>query len=262
MKKLPLRRNRSKAAVGSEMTLVGHLSELRSRLIRAVLAIVVGSVLVWIFNKRIINVLEAPYCDLLESKGRTDCEFLIRRPLENFSVVLSISGYGGLILAMPVVLYQLARFVLPGLYPQEKRMLIPFVAASFMLLLAGITGGYFLMPKTLSVLASFGPDSFVPLFEPGEYFSFFIKMLLAFGLAAETPLVLVFLQLIGVVKPQTLRSNRRIAAVVVIFMAAVITPTGDPFTLLVVAIPMYVFFEISILIGGRLVKGRHVRIEA
>ncbi|MDH4076727.1 MAG: twin-arginine translocase subunit TatC [Acidimicrobiia bacterium] len=244
------------------MTLVGHLSELRTRLIRAVLAIVLGSLLVYVLNNRIIHVLQAPYCDLLESKGRTDCEFLIRKPLENFSVVLSISGYGGLILAMPVVLYQLARFVLPGLYPQEKRMLIPFVSASFLLLMGGIAGGYFLMPKTLSVLASFGPDSFVPLFEPGEYFSFFIKMLLAFGLAAETPLVLVFLQLIGVLKPQTLRSNRRIAAVVVVFLAAVITPTGDPFTLLVVAIPMYFFYEISIVIGWRLVKGRHVRIEA
>ncbi len=260
--KLPLRRRQPKEAVGSEMTLVGHLSELRTRLIRAVLAIVVGAIVVYLLNERIIQVLQAPYCDLLESRGRTDCPFQIRRPLEGFSVVLSISGYGGLILAMPVVLYQLARFVLPGLYPQEKRMLIPFVAASFLLLVGGITGGYFLMPKTLSVLASFGPESFTPFFEPGEYFSFFIKMLLAFGLAAETPLVLVFLQLIGVLKPQTLRSNRRIAGVVVIFMAAVITPTGDPFTLLVVAIPMYIFYEISILIGWRLVKGRHVRIEA
>lgn len=260
--KLPLRRGRSKEAVGSEMSLVGHLAELRTRLIRAVLAIVIGAIVVYLLNERIIHVLQAPYCDLLESDGRTDCVFQIRRPLDSFSVVLSISGYGGLMLAMPVVLYQLARFVLPGLYPQEKRMLIPFVTASFLLLMGGITGGYFLMPKTLSVLASFGPDSFTPLFEPGEYFSFFIKMLLAFGLAAETPLVLVFLQLIGILKPQTLRSNRRIAAVVVVFLAAIITPTGDPFTLLVVAVPMYIFYEISILIGWRLVKGRHVRIEA
>lgn len=259
--KLPLRRNRSKAAVGSEMTLVGHLSELRTRLIRSVLAIVLGGVIVYLFNEQIFRFMQEPYCDLLASRGRA-CEFRIDNPLESFSVVLSVTGYGGLILALPVVLYQLARFVLPGLYPQEKRMLVPFVVASVVLLLAGVTGGYFLMPKTLTVLASFGPESFVPFFSPSAYYSFLIKMLLAFGLAAETPLVLVFLQLIGVLKPQTLRSNRRIAAVVVVFLAAIITPTGDPFTLLVVAIPMYIFYEISILIGWRLVKGRHVRIEA
>jgi sec-independent protein translocase protein TatC len=239
------------------MTLVGHLSELRTRLIRSVLAIVFGAVLVYLVNDQIYRILESPYCDLLASKGR-DCQFLIQNPLEPFSVTLSLAGYGGLILAMPVILYQLARFVLPGLYPQEKRMLVPFVSASVILLLAGMLGGYLLLPKTLAVLASFGPDTFTPLFSPQEYFSFFIKMLLAFGLAAETPLVLIFLQLIGVLKTDTLKHNRRIAIVIVVFLAAIITPTGDPFTLLVVAIPMYIFYEISIIIGGRLVRGRHL----
>jgi sec-independent protein translocase protein TatC len=252
-----LRRPRFRRPAESDMTLIGHLTELRTRLIRSVLAIVIGASVVYAFNGRIFGVLQRPYCELLANQGR-NCIFLIQKPLENFSVTLSVAGYGGMILATPVILYQLARFVLPGLYPQEKRMLMPFITASVVLLLMGVAFGYFLMPKTLAVLNSFGPSTFQPTFSPQEYFSFLIKMLLAFGLAAETPLVLIFLQLIGVLKPDTLKGNRRIAAVVVVFLAAIITPTGDPFTLLVVAIPMYFFYEISIIIGGRLVRNRHV----
>jgi sec-independent protein translocase protein TatC len=253
--RLPLARGRRAAPAESDMTLVGHLSELRTRLIRSVAAIVIGAIVVYIFKNQIFNVLEEPYCGPKEAAGE-ECEFLIRSPLESFNVMLAISGYGGLILSLPVIMYQLAKFVLPGLYPQEKRMLVPFVAASVFLLALGIGAGYLLMPKTLAVLDSFGPETFVEQFSPKEYVSFFVKMLLAFGLAAELPLVLIFLQIIGVLRPDTLKRNRRIAGVVVIILAAVITPTGDPFTLLVLAVPMYLFYEISILVGGRLLKGR------
>jgi sec-independent protein translocase protein TatC len=260
--RMPFRLGRSRSRLdAADMTLVGHLSELRTRLIRSVLAVVIGAAIVYIFNERIFDFLQAPYCDLKEAKGQ-ECQFLIRSPMERFQVVLSMSGYGGMILALPVVLYQLAKFVLPGLYPQERKLLTPFVAASVVLLLLGITSGYLLMPKTLSVLGSFGPESFTELFSPKEYISFFVKMLLAFGLAAELPLVLVFLQLIGIVKPSTLKKNRRIAGVVVVFLAAIITPTGDPFTLLVLAIPMYLFYEIAIIVGSRLTKGRQPALDS
>jgi sec-independent protein translocase protein TatC len=241
------------------MTLVGHLAELRTRLIRSVLAIAACAIVVYIFFDPIFSLLEAPYCEQFETLD--DCQFQIREPLESFSVVLSVSGYGGLLLAMPVILYQLAKFVLPGLYPNERKMILPFVAASVVLLLMGIVSGYLLMPKTLSVLGSFGTDTFVQFFSPKAYIGFFIKMLLAFGIAAELPLVLIFLQLIGVLSTATLRKNRRIAIVAVVLLSAVVTPTGDPFTLMVLAVPMYLFFEIAIIVGGRMTRRRQLELS-
>ncbi len=256
--KNPIRR---RAAVdeppSGDMTLVGHLGELRTRLIRSVLAIVVGAIIVYIFFDPIFNFLANPYCELKESQGN-ECEFLTTSPLEGFSVVLSLSGYGGLILALPVILYQLGKFVLPGLYPKERRVLMPFFVVSVVLLGLGMLGGYLLMPKTLSVLTGFGSETFLELFSPKAYTAFFIKMLLAFGIAAELPLVLVFLQLVGVVKTETLKKNRRIAIVAVVILSALVTPTGDPFTLAVLGIPMYLFYEISLIIGGRLTKRRQL----
>ena len=244
-----------------DMSLVGHLNELRVRLIRSVLAIVLGAVIVFVFFDQIFSFLERPYCELQESQGR-ECTFLLTGPLEGFSVVLSISGYGGLILAMPFVLYQLAKFVLPGLYPDEKKILLPFVICSMILFAIGIGGGYLLMPKSLEVLGSFGTESFTELFAPLEYVSFFVKMLLAFGIAAELPLVLIFLQLVGAVPTAVLRRNRRIAIVGVVVLAAVVTPTGDPFTLLVLAAPMYLSYEISLLIGGRMTRRRRALLDS
>ncbi|MGI9596466.1 MAG: twin-arginine translocase subunit TatC [Acidimicrobiales bacterium] len=236
-----------------EMTLVGHLTELRKRLIRSVIAVVIGAILVYAFRNTVFDLLQDPYCQFQENAGR-ECTFLLRGPLEAFGVMLTLAGYGGLIVATPVILYQLGRFVMPGLYSHEKRALVPFVAISVVLLAIGMTVAYLLMPKALTVLESFGPDTFESLFSPQEYVGFFVKMLFAFGVAAELPLVLIFLQKIGVVKTETLAKNRRIAAVAVVILGAVITPTGDPFMLGVISIPMYLFYEIAILVGRRIKK--------
>ncbi len=150
------------------------------------------------------------------------------------------------------MLYQLGRFVLPGLYPHERKALIPFIIISALLLAGGMFVAYLLLPRALGVLSDFGSDTFVSFFSPREYLGFFVKMLFAFGVAAELPLVLIFLQKVGVVKTETLARNRRLAIVAVVVLGAVITPTGDPFTLAVITIPMYLFYEIAILIGKRL----------
>ena len=256
--RLPGRRRQS--AQDADMTLIGHLRELRNRLVRSVLAIALGGAIVYLFHNRIFNFLAQPYCDLKVAKDEK-CQFLVRTPLESFQVVLSLSGWGGLIVATPVILYQFARFVLPGLYPQERKVLLPFVAASVVLLMLGMGAGYFLMPKSLEVLSSFGPSSFTELFSPAEYMSFFIKMLLAFGLAAEFPLILIFLQLTGILTSEMLKKNRRVAFVIVVVIAAIITPTGDPFTLFVVALPMYLFYEISIIVGKRMGRRRQAALS-
>lgn len=241
----------------AEMTLLDHLKELRKRLIRAVLAVVVGAILIFTFQGPVLRFLIDPYCEFqLATTTVEQCSLITTGPLEAFSTVLTISGYGGLLLALPVVLYQLGRFVLPGLYPNEKRMLLPFVAVSFVLLGLGVVAAYYLLPRTLAVLQNFGDDSFTPLYRPNEYVGFFTKMVLAFGFAAEFPLILIFLQLVGVLKPDQLAANRRIAMVAVVVLAAVITPTGDPFNLAIVTVPMYLFYEIAIVIGRMLLRRR------
>jgi sec-independent protein translocase protein TatC len=251
------RKGAKKVPVGpdGEMTLIGHLNELRSRLIRAVIAVVIGALLVWSFFEPIFEVLAEPYCQFQVDNGQTstieECEFLVREPLEAFNVRLTLAGYGGLILALPVVLYQMGRFVLPGLYPQERKVLLPFIGISVFLLAGGMAVAYWLLPRALNVLFELGSDSFTALFSPREYLGFFVKMLFAFGIAAELPLVLIFLQKVGVVSPETLARNRRIAVVAVVIGGAIITPTGDPFTLGVISVPMYLFYEIAILVGKR-----------
>ncbi len=257
--KIPFRQSsdRDEAAAIGEMTLLGHLTELRKRLIRSVLAIVAGAIVVFAFRKRILLFLERPYCDFqLSTTDIERCEFLNTNPLEPLSVVLTLSGYGGLLLALPVVLYQLGRFIMPGLYPNEKRMLLPFMASSFILLGLGMLSAYLLLPRSLSVLQGFAVESFTPLYRPSEYIGFFVKMMVAFGFAAEFPLILIFLQLVGVLKPDQLAANRRIAVVAVVVLGAIITPTGDPFNLAVVSVPMYVFYELSIVVGRILLRRR------
>jgi len=266
--KLPFRRGKKESAdPDGEMTLVGHLTELRTRLIRSVLAVTAAAIVVYAFFNPIFDLLQEPYCEFQaenaeESGGlfalpssddpESTCALLVTAPLEEFNVRLTLAGYGGLILATPIVLYQLGRFVLPGLYPHERKALIPFILISALLLAGGMFVAYLLLPRALSVLSDFGSDTFVSFFSPREYLGFFVKMLFAFGVAAELPLVLIFLQKVGVVKPETLARNRRLAIVAVVVLGAVITPTGDPFTLAVITIPMYLFYEIAILIGKRL----------
>lgn len=259
--RIPFRRSaeseEARAQALAEMTLLGHLTELRKRLIRAVLAVVAGAILIFTFQGPVLTFLIDPYCEFqLSTTDVERCGLLTTGPIEAFSTVLTVSGYGGLLLALPVVLYQLGRFILPGLYPNEKRMLLPFLLASFVLLVLGMAAAWILMPRTLAVLQGFGVDSFTPLYRPSEYIGFFVKMMLAFGFAAEFPLILIFLQLVGVVKPDQLAGNRRIAMVAVVVLAAIITPTGDPFNLAIVAVPMYFFYEIAIVIGRILLRRR------
>lgn len=243
----------TQGADDAQMTLMGHLTELRTRIIRSVAAVVVGAIVVFIFSNQVLDFLKEPYCDI---RPPNDCTFIATSALDPFSVKMMLAGYGGLILAMPVILYQFAKFVLPALYPSEKKILYPFLGISVLLMGAGMTVGYLFFPRALQALIDLGGDSFEAFFEAKQYIGLAVKMILAFGLAFELPVILVFLQMIGALKTETLKKNRRIAIVAVVILAAVITPTGDAYTLLALSLPMYVFFELSLLIGGQLSKRR------
>jgi len=229
------------------MTLVEHLTELRYRLIVSLLAIAVGGAIAFGFYGSILRVLVHPYCDILPP-GRP-CTLFVRDPLEGFATRLKVAGWGGLAMASPVVLWQAWRFITPGLHPNEKKYAVPFVAISTILFASGGLVAMLTFPQALQFLIAVGGAHVEPLFSPGRYLSFVILMIIAFGISFEFPVLLVFLQLAGVLTPAKLSSWRRFAIVAILAAAAVITPSQDPYSLFAMAVPMYVFYELSIVTG-------------
>ena len=240
------------------MTLIEHLTELRTRLVRSLVAVGVGATLCWTFYDRIFNFLLRPYCRALPEVAdsdtptlltRSNCGLLVTNPLEGFGLRTTIALYGGIALAMPVILWQLWRFVAPGLYKHERRYAVPFVVLGAVLFALGSALAYWTIPKALDFLISIGGPDLITVYSAKPYLSLIIKMMVAFGLGFEFPLLLAFLQMIGVVKPQGLAKARRYAAVGITVLVAVITPSGDPISLCVLAFPMYLFYEASIIFG-------------
>ena len=240
----------------SRMTLMEHLTELRRRIVISLIAIAVGAIACWIAYPWILDFLLEPYCRSIPEADRTAtdvfgsrCQLYARNPFEPFSVRVSIAGYGGLIAAMPVLLWQLWRFVAPGLFSHEKRFAIAFMVSGVTLFFAGAALAYWSIPRALEFLSALGGEDLVEWYSPNEYLGFVIKMIVAFGIGFEFPIVLIFLQLLGIVENESLRGVRRYAVVGIVALVAVITPSGDPFTLTVLSVPMYLFYEFAILFG-------------
>ena len=242
------------------MTLVEHLVELRNRLIKSVLAVGIGAVVCFVLYAPIFRVLVKPYCDSLADSVRANafaitgdpdasCKLVARDPLEGFGVRMTVAAYGGISLAMPVILWQLWRFIAPGLYKHERKYARSFVASGVFLFALGGALSYWTVPRALQFLNTIGGDDLTVAYSPRPYLSFIVKMIVAFGIGFEFPILLCFLQLIGVVSPQTLRKFWRHSLVGIVILVAVVTPSGDPITLTVMSVPMYLFYELSILFG-------------
>ncbi len=238
------------------MTLIEHLGELRTRLVRSVVAVAIGGVIGWFAYPVILDVLLAPYCAMDAStraiSGVGDsCLLYARDPIEPLQIRMQIAAYTGLALAMPVVLWQVWRFITPGLYDHEKRYAVPFVASAVTLFVMGASLAYWTMPKALSFFESIGGDDLVGLYSPAPYLRLITFMMLAFGLGFEFPILLIFLQMAGIVSPSTLARYRRHAVVGIVVMVAVITPSGDPISLLALSVPMVLFYEMALQWGRR-----------
>jgi sec-independent protein translocase protein TatC len=240
------------------MTLVEHLTELRNRLIKCVVAVGLCAIVAFFLYQDIFDFLLKPYCDL----QLNDCKLLQTDPLEGFSVRLKVTTYAGIARAMPVLLWQIWRFVTPGLYEHERRYAIPFVVSSIVLFFLGAGLAYFTLPKALEFLSTIGGNNLETQFRPLPYFQLVSYMMLAFGIGFEFPILLVFLQLAGIVQPGTLGRYRRHAVVGITVLVAVITPSGDPYSLAVLSVPMYIFFEASILIGRIAARRKRRREDA
>jgi sec-independent protein translocase protein TatC len=232
------------------MTLVQHLEELRRRLIISAAAVAVGSVAGFVLYRPVLDFLQEPYRQAVSSLPETITEKLIvTTPTEPFLAFLKIGLFVGLLLALPVILYQLWRFITPGLTARERRLGIPFVLASLVLFAGGTVFAFAIVPRGLEFLFSFGGDNLVPLLTIDRYLSFLFFLVLAFGISFELPLLLLFLTGVGVISSAQLRSWRRYALIGTVVFAAVATPTQDPYTMLLMAVPIYLLYEGAILIA-------------
>src|SRR5258706_1796751 len=173
--------------------------------------------------------------------------FIVTDPLEGFGVRLKVAGYGGLIIALPVVLWQLWQFIVPGLHKNEKKYAVPFLLSSLALFASGAAIAWLIFPKALDFLVSYSGDV-QPLFSQSKYISLIILLMIGFGIGFLFPVVLVALEIIGAVTPQRLAKSRLGAIVSIFVVVAVATPSGDPYNLIALAVPMCVFYGPSLII--------------
>lgn len=226
-----------------------HIGELRNRVIKCAVAVLIGSIIGYAINEWVLELLIAPYAEAVD-----DASLVFFRPGEGFSVVMKVSLWTGTVLASPIILYQTWRFVSPALTRREKKWAIPVTVVFVALFLAGIAVGYLALRQGLVFLLEFGGDSLDPLIGADDYLKFAMRFLLAFGLSFEFPIFLFVLAAFGVVSSKWLASGRRWAVIVILIAAALITPTGDPLTLLMLSVPLYLMYEITIVLIKLILK--------
>jgi sec-independent protein translocase protein TatC len=244
--------------VGDTMTLTEHLAELRMRIIRSALAVAIGMVLVVVFYDNVLHVLLEPYVKLCNSKPKSFCDpkLYILSPTEGLTTRLRVGMYGGIVLALPIIMWQIWRFIVPALNAKEKKYSIPFILSSVFLFILGGVLAYTTIGAALNFLIAWAGQDVGQVFTVSSYITLIVLMILAFGVGFLLPVLLVFLQLVGVIKPGTLVRSWRIAIIAIFTIAAVITPSGDPISLILLAVPMTILYCIAVLIGWLVLRRR------
>lgn len=221
-----------------EMPFLAHLEELRWRIIKSLISILLFSVIAYIFSDKVLDFL---------TKSVDNIYFTA--PTEAFAVRIKISLIAGLILSFPVVFYQLWQFVVPGLMDKEAKMVIPAVIfATFFFVGGAVFCFYLVLPVGIKFLLSFQTDKLKPWLSVKDYISFISWMILAFGLVFQLPIVSYFLGKVGIITHQTLSKGRKYAIVIILILAAALTPSPDVFSQLMLAVPLYFLYEVSIIL--------------
>jgi sec-independent protein translocase protein TatC len=260
---LPFTAKRRSRPSPDNMTLGEHLGELRRRVIICVIAFVAAALVAVFAYEPILHFLLRPLCTvdastlrptsrgngslILASNGT--CNLFVTSPLDGLTLRVKIALFGGLVLASPVILFQVWRFVTPGLKASERRYAVPFVLSAFVLFLLGAATAYFTLPHALGFLKSVGGPNLQAIYDPIPYLGLILLMMTLFGLTFEFPVVLVSLELARVVTPARLLRSWRWAVIIIVVVAAVFTPSSDPFSMFALAIPLVAFYFISIGIG-------------
>jgi sec-independent protein translocase protein TatC len=234
---------------GKRLSILGHLTELRTRLIRSVIAVAITTILSFIFWRQIFNILVYP-------AGGT--YFIYTELTEMIGTIMRVCLAGGIILATPYLTYEFIMFVAPALTPKEKRyvyIILPWIALMFA---GGVVFGYFiLIPPAINILTSMGSEFATAQIRIGNYVSVVTRLLLAIGLVFELPVVSTFLARLGIISSKWLASKRKIAIILAFILAAIITPTFDPINQSLVAVPLVLLYELSIWLA-RLVQKKKV----
>ena len=231
-----------------KLTVLGHLGELRSRLIKCVIAVAITSLISFIFAKQIFNILILP-------AGGIDLIYI--EMTEMIGTYMRVSLASGIILAMPYLIYQVVMYVSPALTRKEKKyvyLILPWVTLMFV---GGVVFGYFiLVPPATKFLITFGSDIATPQIKIGNYISIITRLLVAIGLVFELPVLTTFLARIGVISPKWLANKRKLAIIFAFILAAIITPTFDPINQSLVAIPLIILYEMSIWLAKLVHRGK------
>lgn len=246
---------------GGQMTFFEHLSELRKRIINSLYAIGIGAFVGVYLSQRFIGFVIQPMIKALKDAG-LEQKLIYTHPAGYLNMVITLGVYLGVVLASPVVLYQLWLFIAPALYKHERSAVTGFLFSTVFLFLSGISFGYFItLPYVLRFLVSFkGPV--VPMISINEYFDLILMILLGLGLVFELPILIFFLSLFGIVTPKFLWQNMRYAILIIAIVAAIITPTPDAQTMLIFMLPMVALYFVGIGVSAMVVRNKRKRLEA
>ncbi len=222
------------------MSLMEHLDELRKRIVRSAIFLGLGFLAAWAFHDRFVGFIQAP----LNHIGKS---LVFTHPMDPLNLDLQVSLVGGAILASPFILFQVWMFIAPGLYQKERRFVIPFMGATVGLFLTGAAFGYYyVLPGALKILIVDFGHNFTSMVTIEEYSSFFLSIILGLGISFEMPILIFFLALFGIVSPRFVWKNIRYAILAVFLVAAIITPSPDPWTMCIYAVPMLILYLIGI----------------
>jgi len=221
------------------MSLMEHLGELRTRLIHAVVYLLIGFAIAYVFHERLYGIVQAPLDQL-------HIELNFTHPTDGLNLYLKTSLVGGAILASPFILYQIWLFISPGMYSNEKRYVVPFMAATVLLFFAGAYFGYMILPGTIKVLVLDFGKRFHPILTIEDYTGFFMAVILGLGICFELPIIIFFLSILGIVDAKFLIRHIRYAILVIFIISAIICPLPDPVSMCLFATPMLVLYMLGV----------------
>jgi len=241
-----------------QLTLNEHLAELRVRIIRSALAVALGMILIVVWYDPVLRFLSGPYRNLCEEKAdiQATCNFVSLGPLDAFGTRFRIAMWGGIVLALPVIMWQVWRFVVPALHAKEKKYAIPFITSAIAMFALGAFLAYWTLEAALEFLIAWSGEDVIATYQVSKYVSLVTLMMVMFGIGFQLPVLLVFLQLVGVLKPRMLMQWWRYAIMTIFVIAAVITPSGDPISMLVLAIPLTLLYFVAALIAWLILRRR------
>ncbi|MBP1691124.1 MAG: tatC [Bacteroidetes bacterium] len=237
-----------------EMSFLDHLEELRWRLIKAIIGVLIGMILCWVIIDWLMeSVLLRPILDVNAAllPGQPTIRLQNLKPFGQIFMYMQVAIIGGVILSLPNILYQLWAFISPGLLPKERKHIRAIVAFSSLCFLGGVAFAYFVMlPAALGFFATFGTTTIENNIAINEYMNFIISVMLAAGIVFELPMVSWFLSKLGILTPKFMRKYRRHAVVLIFVLAAFLTPGTDPVSQILLAVPLLILYEVSILISA------------